>query len=225
MAGNAQSASIPGAARALATRVPATGTCDIELTAAVCYIMRFQERGAHQDHGMDTLAHALYGATLFSRTGLAGGRRGARRGFDWTVWAAAAFGLLPDAASIGVHFTAYFLGSHDIRFMAIPDYVFTLYKATHSVVVAAACVGAIRLVCRPLWVPALAWPLHIAMDIFTHARGRWQTPFLYPVSDVAFDGINWWMVPWLIRAYWALLPALWIGIVLMRRHARRASRA
>ena len=56
---------------------------------------------------MDILAHALYGATLCSRTGLGGGLacRGApARRPDWTVWAAAGFGVLPDLASIGLVF-------------------------------------------------------------------------------------------------------------------------
>ncbi len=173
---------------------------------------------------MDTLAHAVYGATLFSRTGLAGGRRGPRPGFDWTVWAAVGFGLLPDLASIGVYFVESFIGGNGISFAGIPGYVFVLYNATHSLVIAAAALGLIRLACRPLFVPALSWPLHLAIDMVTHARGRFQTPFLYPLSDVAVDGINWWMHPWLIRLYWAVLPAVWIGIALARRRWRRMAR-
>ncbi|MBI3985823.1 MAG: hypothetical protein HY343_02800 [Lentisphaerae bacterium] len=59
---------------------------------------------------MDTIAHALYGATLFSRSGLAGGVKGAVDGqgrrplFDWTAWAAFGFGILPDLSSIGLYF-------------------------------------------------------------------------------------------------------------------------
>ena len=51
---------------------------------------------------MDTLFHGVLGATLCSRTGLAGGRRGPgpefkRRGLrsDWTLWAAFFFGIFP----------------------------------------------------------------------------------------------------------------------------------
>lgn len=175
---------------------------------------------------MDTLAHAIYGATLFSRTGLAGGLRGPvnalgqRVDFDWTFWAAFGFGLLPDIASFGIYFTQTMLNGQGISFHAIPAYVFALYKLTHSLILAMACLGMLRLICKPLFLPALAWPFHIALDIFTHPLGRFQTPFLYPLSDYVFDGMAWWMNPWFIRAYWFLLPILWLGITLARRYRR-----
>ncbi len=83
--------------------------------------------------------------------------------------------------------------------------------------------GLMRLFWKPLSLPALAWPFHIFLDIFTHPLGRFQTPFLYPISDLAFNGISWWMHPWFIRAYWGLLPLIWLGIVMARR--RRTSKA
>jgi len=59
---------------------------------------------------LETITHALIGAALCSRTGLAGGRRGpspradgGQRLWDWTMPTALAFGLLPDMASIGLH--------------------------------------------------------------------------------------------------------------------------
>ena len=172
---------------------------------------------------MDTLAHAVYGATLFSRTGLAGGLRGPvnaqgrRIAFDWTFWTACGFGLLPDIASIGIYFTQSALNGDGISFHALPAYVFVLYKLTHSLVMAFIGLGLIRLFWKPLSLPALAWPFHICLDIFTHPLGRFQTPFLYPISDLAFNGISWWMHPWFIRAYWGLVPLIWLGIVMARR--------
>ncbi len=59
---------------------------------------------------MDTLAHALYGVTFFSRMGLAGCLTNKLYGsvkrwhVDWTVFAAAGFAVLPDLASIGIYF-------------------------------------------------------------------------------------------------------------------------
>ena len=99
---------------------------------------------------MDTLAHALYGATFCSRTGLAGGRQGAaatRGSFsrewtvwtalrDWTVWAAAAFGVLPDLTSIGVSSIQMLIRGAPPSFHDIPPYVFVLYHCTHSPVIA-----------------------------------------------------------------------------------------
>ena len=90
---------------------------------------------------MDTLAHALYGATFCSRTGLAGGRQGMvapRRSFsrDRTVWAAARFGVLPDMTSIGVSSIQMLIRGAPPSFHDIPPYVFVLYHCTHSPVIA-----------------------------------------------------------------------------------------
>ncbi len=46
---------------------------------------------------MDILCHALYGATLCSRTGLAGGGLGTPSAWrDWTLKAAVGFSLMPE---------------------------------------------------------------------------------------------------------------------------------
>ncbi len=171
---------------------------------------------------MDILAHALYGATLFSRTGLAGGRRGAAvpggsYWSDWTVWAAAGFGVLPDMASIGVSFTQMLVRGAPLSFHGIPPFVFVLYHCTHSLMVAGLVVLVLRAIARPLSLPALAWPVHIVMDSVSHGTGRWQTLLFYPASDWHFDGLNWWQHPGLMLLYWGLLPVLWIGIYLARR--------
>ena len=173
---------------------------------------------------MDILAHALYGATLCSRTGLAGGRRGATasRGtfaYDLTVWAAAGFGMLPDGASVGISFAQRLIHGASPSFHGIPPYVFVLYHHTHSLVVAGLFLLFIGVRVRPLLVAALAWPLHIVMDSVSHGEGRWQTLMLYPLSDWHLHGINWWQYPSVMLLYWGILPLLWIGIHLWRRHA------
>ena len=175
---------------------------------------------------MDILAHAVYGATICSRTGLAGGIGGAPaapRAFvrDWTVWAAAAFGVLPDMASIGVSFTHALIRGDAPSFHGLPPYVFFLYHCTHSLVIAGLCVTLLWRCIRPLAVPALAWPVHIIMDSLSHGDGRWQTLPLYPLSNWHFHGLNWWQTPGLMLAYWGLLPVLWIGVYVWRRHSRR----
>ena len=172
---------------------------------------------------MDTLAHAVYGATLCSRSGLAGGRRGppAGRGgvFDWTVWAAAGFGALPDLASIGIHFAHALIRGEPPSFHGMPPYVFVLYRYTHSLLLAAFCVLVLRLTARPLVMPALAWPLHVITDSVLHDAGRWQTPLFFPLFDWRIEGINWWQHPRVVLIYWCLLPALWLAIYLWRRRA------
>lgn len=41
----------------------------------------------------------------------------------------------------------------------------------------------------PRW--AVAWALHILIDIPTHARRDWAPQFLWPVSSLTVDGISW----------------------------------
>lgn len=172
---------------------------------------------------MDILAHALYGATVCSRTGLAGGRRGASRSgpvifsLDWTVWAAAGIGILPDLASIGVFFARLAIRGDPPTFHAIPPYVFALYHGTHSLIVAGLILWLVRILFRPLFVPALAWPLHILMDSVSHGDGPWQTLVFYPFSDWHYHGLNWWQHPNLMLVYWGALPVLWAGIGFWRR--------
>lgn len=169
---------------------------------------------------MDILAHAVYGATFCSRTGLAGGRQGADKGpflRDWTVWVAIGFGVLPDMASIGASFARMMLSGTPPSFHTIPPHVFVLYHCTHSLVVAGLFLAMLAVIARPVTVPALAWPIHIVMDSFSHGDGRWQTLMLYPLSDWHIHGANWWQHPELMLLYWGTLPVLWLAIHLWRR--------
>ena len=47
-----------------------------------------------------------------------------------------------------------------------------------------------------------------------------RTTLFYPLSDWGLDGIRWWEHPGIIAAYWAALPALWLGLWLWRRQER-----
>ena len=172
---------------------------------------------------MDTLAHALYGVTFFSRIGFAGCFNKKfdgpvkRWNMDWTIFAAAGFAVLPDLASIGIYFLNLILNSQSPTFHHLPRYVFDLYNATHSLLVAVLVCLILWKIWKPLFIPSLAWIFHVGLDIFTHGHGRFQTPFLYPLSFYAFDGINWWQHPWVVAAYWGALPLLWAFIYFLRR--------
>ena len=107
---------------------------------------------------MDIIGHAAYGATLCSRSGLAGGRQGARGqrwSTDWTVWAAIGFSLLPDLTSIGLSFAEMMVRGGHPSFHGIPPYVMVLYRLTHNLLVAGLIVGLCRVLYRPLAIPAL----------------------------------------------------------------------
>ena len=174
---------------------------------------------------MDVLAHALYGATACSRTGLAGGLKGTGRRpwlSDWTVWCSAAFGVLPDAVSLGPPIVAFLLGGGTGNFFAtVGGDSIVRYRWMHSLIVALAASGILRLAWKPLFVPSLAWALHVLADALTHASGKFQTTFFYPLSSWHFDGIRWWLHPGLMIAYWMLLPIIWFALSAWRRRRRR----
>ena len=175
---------------------------------------------------MDTLFHGVVGAALCSRTGLAGGRRGPvdgqgrRRFSDWTLWAAFGFGVLPDLASLGIHFSRVMFFGGGEPWGGIPDVVFVLYDLTHSLAGMAVCVGALAWWRRPLGLPALAWPIHVLMDVPTHGDGRFMTPILWPFSDWTFSGWSWWLHPGVFQGGWILAGGLVVATVAMRWSGR-----
>ena len=135
---------------------------------------------------MDILAHALYGVTLFSRSGLAGGRKGwsarCRSSMrDWTLWAAAGFGILPDMTSIGVYFSHMWIQGDSPSFHALPSYVFLLYHCTHSLMFAGLMLLVLRLIARPLVIPALKLALPWAQLV---AKSGAHDALLGPPADI-----------------------------------------
>jgi len=172
---------------------------------------------------MDVLAHALYGATVCSRTGLAGKSKGAagrRWTADWTVWCSAVFGILPDVLSLGPPMILHAFSGGGNFFHAVEDPTLIAYRYMHSLLVALAAAGIVRWIWKPLFVPSLAWPLHVLMDSVTHGAGKFQTTLFYPLSSWGFDSIRWWQHPEIVLAYWLVLPAIWLGLWAWRRRKR-----
>ncbi len=173
---------------------------------------------------MDLLAHAVYGATVCSRTGIAGGWSGANRPAarswiaDWTVWCAALFGILPDMISMGLPLVVFLqTGMHGNFFRELDPSSIVCYRYMHSLIVAVVASGLLRMAWKPLFIPSLAWPLHVVMDALTHGTGKFQTTVFYPLSTWSFDGIRWWQHPGVVLAYWLLLPIIWLGLWALRR--------
>ena len=85
-----------------------------------------------------------------------------------------------------------------------PKWMHTAHNIFHSLPVLLAVTVAIRLV-RGRWSrEALAWGLHIAVDIPTHSRQQWAPQFLWPLSDITVDGVSWTeailsIVKWLLK--------------------------
>lgn len=164
---------------------------------------------------MDIVSHGLWGAITLGRA--------SRRSF----WTAFVLGMGPDLFSFGVMFVNGLL-AHGLDFInglghppdpeLIPEYVYSLYNATHSLLVFALVFVAIwALRGKPLW-ELSAWGLHIAMDIFTHSTAFFPTPFLWPVSDVRVDGVPW-SNPAIFVPNVLLLLVLYVWFLLRRKRS------
>ena len=178
---------------------------------------------------MDTLAHVVYGMTYCSLTGLAGGRTGAagiarqRMLMDPTLWMAGGFGLLPDAASLGIPFVLSVAQGVGTFFRGVGEDTLLAYRLLHNALVPA-------LVCLLVWrfrrgwfAASLAWPLHVLMDAVSHGPGKFQTRLFYPLSDWGFPGLNWWEHPWMFWTCWLALPPIWWLIWRNRRAGAAAA--
>ena len=137
---------------------------------------------------MDIISHGLWGGATFGRK--------SRKHFWWAFF----IGTAPDLFSFGIYtFASLFnigdqtrgqeFGQHNMS--DIPAYVGSLYNVTHSLVIFLLVFGLIWFIRKkPLWLLG-AWGFHILVDIPTHARSFFPTPFLWPVANFYVDGVNW----------------------------------
>jgi hypothetical protein len=98
---------------------------------------------------------------------------------------------------------------------AIPKWVYRLYDVTHSIPLWLLGFGVWWLIAGKVPLPAFAWLLHILVDIPTHSKRFFPTPFLWPLSDFKVDGISW-AVPWFMRANYGSLILLYLYFYLIR---------
>lgn len=70
---------------------------------------------------------------------------------------------------------------------------------------------------RALSVPAaVAWGLHILLDVPTHGRSFYPTPFLWPLSDWTVDGFAW-TSSWVWVLYYGALALVWSWLLRERK--------
>lgn len=138
---------------------------------------------------MDILSHGLWGGIAFGRKD--------KKAFWWSF----AFGIAPDFFSFGILTIATLLGlakrpewsagGHPGAGM-IPQYVYQLYNVTHSFIPFAVIFALVWIFRKKPFLPMLAWPLHILMDIPTHSTEFFPTPFLWPFfNNIRVNGIPW----------------------------------
>lgn len=162
---------------------------------------------------MDIFAHGLWSYAIFHKN-----RRNA--------WLAALFGVLPDILPFGYSFiTSLLTGSFQRgppKLSSIPDYVFSAYSATHSLVTFAAVFLLVYFITKRWFWPLAAWAFHILSDIPTHTTRFFATPFLWPISDIRYNGISW-GTPWFMAVNYSALLAVFILIAYKRKKKKNES--
>lgn len=155
---------------------------------------------------MDYFAHGIWSYIFFHRT---------KKPFY-----AVLFGLLPDTLSWFIYFV-YRLVASDLRLTApdlgnIPDWVFTLYGLSHSLIISSLVILLVYLIVRKLPIYMLAWPIAILMDIPTHSREFLPTPFLWPISAWYFPGFSW-GTRWFMILNYSLITICLVYIIWWRK--------
>lgn len=136
---------------------------------------------------MDIISHGLWGGISFGRKNKNDFIKSFLFGFGPDFFS---FGLLTIASFIGLDTRPDFSGGLPDP-SSIPQYVHTLYDITHSIFIFAVVLGIVWFIRKKPLVPMFAWGLHILMDIPTHSKEFFPTPFLWPFSDFKFDGVSW----------------------------------
>lgn len=153
---------------------------------------------------MDYLSHGLWSYIFFHRTKF--------------PFHAILFGMLPDTLSWAIYFIyqIIFLGGFGPPVIEqIPKWVFFLYGLSHSLVISTIAVIVTYFILGRLFLPMLAWPIAIIMDLLTHTKEFLPTPFLWPISNYAFDGISW-GTKWFMILNWGLILTCIITIKLWK---------
>jgi hypothetical protein len=144
---------------------------------------------------MDIFAHALWTQAVFHE-------------YTWRWWAVL-LGFLADALVFGPVMVYGIITG--VRGHAVPFFQSwtQLYRVTHSLVIWLVVAALLFLVLRRFWWPLLGWLLHILVDIPTHSKAFFPTPFLWPLSSFTVDGINW-STPWFMVLNYGALAAVYL---------------
>jgi membrane-bound metal-dependent hydrolase YbcI (DUF457 family) len=165
---------------------------------------------------MDTLSHGLWGGVAFGRKN--------RPSF----WLSFFFGLMPDFLSFGPFMIGTILsmfnrpefsGQRHPTDADIPTFVHNLYSITHSLIVFLILFLVIWLINKKPFLPLLAWGLHILMDIPTHDKLFFPTPFLWPVSNFTLDGVSW-GTPYIMIPDIVLLAMVYVVFFIRKKKSR-----
>jgi hypothetical protein len=176
---------------------------------------------------MDIFAHALWtGAAAM----VAKRKSGRKLRAGWTVW----WGVFPDLFAFaipvgllwwhqlaGTQPAAVHVGVHRMPHLQV---AWQLYQISHSIFVFASIFGLVWLAARRPVFELLGWPLHILIDIPTHTKRFFATPFLWPLSSYQFSGISWGN-RWFMLCNYSALAVVYFLLWRTRRRAGAAKQA
>ena len=157
---------------------------------------------------MDYFAHGIWSYIIFHRIK--------------KVYLAIIFGLLPDTISWAIYAFYRMIISEEFGrpvLEQIPQWVFTLYNISHSLIVCGFVIIVIYLILKRVPIYVFAWPISIVFDIFTHTRYFLPTPFLWPLSEWKFPGISWGNAKFMLFNYLVIFALLLI--IYINKRARR----
>ncbi len=166
---------------------------------------------------MDIFAHALWAGAAAE----VARRKGARVRPIW----AACWGAFPDLFAFAVPVASMIvlqLAGHRVPHgPGAPHWRFVgqLYHISHSLVICAVFLTVVWLLMRRPAFSMLGWPLHILIDIPTHSKDMYPTPFLWPVSPFHTGGIAWW-TPWFLTATYVALAIVYVSMWRTRPRVR-----
>ncbi len=151
---------------------------------------------------MDVLAHTLWTSAVYQK-------------WPWRLrlWAAF-FGVAPDLFSFGLLFVQNFLSRGVYwgppELIQIPAYVYIMYNLTHSLVIFIG-VFLILYFIKGRTIPWIigGWLLHIVIDMFTHGRDFFPTPWLWPISKYTIDSFSW-SEPWFMALNYTALSMVYL---------------
>lgn len=106
-----------------------------------------------------------------------------------------------------------------------------LYTISHSLIIFLIVFAVISILLYSMYYPLrntekkfripwemAGWPLHILIDIPTHSTQFYSTPFLWPISDIKFNGLSW-GTPWfLVLNYFVMII---VYLVYLRKQKAR----
>lgn len=151
---------------------------------------------------MDVFAHTLWTAAVYQK-------------WPWRfrLWATF-FGVAPDLASFGLLFVqnlfakGVYWGPPEL--IQIPTYVYAMYNLTHSLIVFVG-VSLVLYFIKGRIIPWIigGWGLHIVIDMFTHSRDFFPTPWLWPISKYTIDSFSW-SEPWFMALNYTSLVIVYI---------------